>query len=44
MSEGSCCFLVLTHMEADHSGQSLNHFVVSDFLDVFHEKVPGLPP
>ncbi|XP_047149564.1 uncharacterized protein LOC124821684 [Vigna umbellata] len=44
VKEGSCCFLVLTHMEVDQSGRSLDHSIVSDFLDVFPKEVPKLPP
>ncbi|XP_047152942.1 uncharacterized protein LOC124824552 [Vigna umbellata] len=44
LSEGSVCFLVLTHMEVDQSARVFDHSVVGDFLDVFPEKVSGLPP
>ncbi|XP_017431920.1 uncharacterized protein LOC108339293 [Vigna angularis] len=40
----SCCFLVLTHMEVEQCGQSLDHSLVSDFLDVYPKEVPWLPP
>ncbi|XP_017428758.1 uncharacterized protein LOC108336820 [Vigna angularis] len=42
--EGACCFLVLSHLSVEQSGQGLDHSVVSDFLDVFPEEVSGLPP
>ncbi|XP_014499208.1 uncharacterized protein LOC106760259 [Vigna radiata var. radiata] len=44
VKEGSCCFLVLTHMEVDQSERSLDHSIVSDLLDVFPKEVPRLPP
>ncbi|XP_017406201.1 uncharacterized protein LOC108319548 [Vigna angularis] len=49
--EGASCFLVMTHMDAtqesdhsSHENQSVDLFVVNDFMDVFPEEVPGLPP
>ncbi|XP_052734270.1 uncharacterized protein LOC128196752 [Vigna angularis] len=49
--EGASCFLVLSHIEATQvshhaaqESQSENLAVVNDFLDVFPEEVPGLPP
>ncbi|XP_047161739.1 uncharacterized protein LOC124831708 [Vigna umbellata] len=47
--EGANCFLVMSHMEAtsDHSSHenySVDLLVVNDFVDVFPEEVPGLPP
>ncbi|XP_052724130.1 uncharacterized protein LOC128193964 [Vigna angularis] len=49
--KGAYCFLVMTHMDAtqesDHlsqKNQSVDFLVVNDFLDVFPEEVPGLPP
>ncbi|XP_047150828.1 uncharacterized protein LOC124822807 [Vigna umbellata] len=49
--EGASCFLVMSHMEAtresdhlSHENQSVDLLVVNDFMDVFPEEVPGLPP
>ncbi|XP_022641613.1 uncharacterized protein LOC106773250 [Vigna radiata var. radiata] len=45
--EGASCFLVMSHLEGDSSmplDQAANLPVVADFLDVFPEEVPGLPP
>lgn len=35
---------MLTHMEVEQGGRSMDHSMVSDFLDVFPEEVLGLPP
>ncbi|WVZ10401.1 hypothetical protein V8G54_014931 [Vigna mungo] len=45
--EGASCFLVMSHLEGDSSmplDQAANLPVVADYLDVFPEEVPGLPP
>ncbi|XP_047153644.1 uncharacterized protein LOC124825144 [Vigna umbellata] len=49
--EGTSCFLIMFHMDetfdlnsSAHGNQSVNLLVVNDFMDVFPEEVPGLPP
>ncbi|XP_052730424.1 uncharacterized protein LOC128195792 [Vigna angularis] len=42
--EGACCFLILSHMEVKQGDSSVDLSVVSEFLDVFPEEIPGLPP
>lgn len=49
--EGANCFLIMSHEETTqdlnllaHENQNVDLLVVSDFLDVFPEEVPGLPP
>ncbi|XP_017428965.1 uncharacterized protein LOC108337039 [Vigna angularis] len=42
--EGACCFLILSHMEVKQGDSDVDLSVVSEFLDVFPEEIPGLPP
>ncbi|XP_017431813.1 uncharacterized protein LOC108339181 [Vigna angularis] len=49
--ENASYFLIMSHMEgaqdlnpSTHGNQSVDLLVVNDFLDVFPEEVPGLPP
>ncbi|XP_047150275.1 uncharacterized protein LOC124822327, partial [Vigna umbellata] len=42
--EGACCFLILSHMEVKQGDSDMDLSVVSEFLDVFPEEIPGLPP
>ncbi|XP_014519742.1 uncharacterized protein LOC106776786 [Vigna radiata var. radiata] len=48
--EGAMCFLFLTHLDMVEGDRSVqreavgNRSVVKEFLDVFPEEVPGLPP
>jgi len=44
MKEGSRCFLILTQLSIETEIGPLEAPVVGDFLDVFLEDVPGLPP
>ncbi|XP_052726210.1 uncharacterized protein LOC128194683 [Vigna angularis] len=49
--EGASCFLIMFHMDGTSNlnslaigNQSVDLLVVNDFMDVFPEEVPGLPP
>ncbi|XP_027941341.1 uncharacterized protein LOC114195149 [Vigna unguiculata] len=44
IKEGSQCFLILTQLSVETEDGPMEAPVVGDFLDVFPEDVPGLPP
>lgn len=44
LKEGSRCFVILTQMEVKNEEEMSSIHVVKDFIDVFPEEIPGLPP
>ncbi|WVZ19821.1 hypothetical protein V8G54_007143 [Vigna mungo] len=43
--EGAMCFLILTHMDAREEDRPVgNRSVIEEFMDIFPDEVPGLPP
>ncbi|XP_068483219.1 uncharacterized protein [Phaseolus vulgaris] len=44
LKEGSKCFVMLTQMEVKNEEEMSSIHVVKDFMDVFPEEIPGLPP
>ncbi|XP_068467087.1 uncharacterized protein [Phaseolus vulgaris] len=44
LKEGSRCFVILTQMGVKNDKEISSIHVVKDFMDVFPEEIPGLPP
>ena len=44
LQDGALCYMIFTHMEVEREEATSVIPVVQDFVDVFPEEVPGLPP
>ena len=44
LQDGAQCYMIFTHMEVERGETTSVIPVVQDFVDVFPEEVPGLPP
>ena len=44
LHDGAQCYMIFTHMEVERGEATSVIPVVQDFVDVFPEEVPGLPP
>lgn len=44
VKNGSLCFVILIHLVAEEGEKNTKIPFVKDFVDVFPDEVPGLPP